>query len=130
MQLPQPMLGHANGIAQWLFDRGQICGTPGVFAAVISARGRHLELSNEEIAARIHAEIADIVPNLPPPLWTQVITEKRATFSCTPQLNRPPAVTPLPGLLLAGDYVASDYPGTLESALRSGIIAAMKIAQK
>lgn len=129
-QLPQPMLGHANGITQWLFDRGQICGTPGIFAAIISARGRHLELSNEEIAAKIHAEIAGIVPNLPPPLWTQVITEKRATFSCTPQLNRPPAVTSLPGLLLAGDYVDSDYPGTLESALRSGIIAAMKIAQK
>lgn len=131
VRLPQPMLGHANGIAQWLFDRGQICGphgdAAGLLAAVISARGRHLELPNEELAARIHAEIAGIVADLPPPLWSQVITEKRATFSCTPQLVRPGAVTALPGLLLAGDYIASDYPGTLEAALRSGIHAALSI---
>jgi squalene-associated FAD-dependent desaturase len=133
VRLPEPMIGHANGIAQWLFDRGQICGiqgeTPGLLAAVISARGRHLELPNAELAARIHAEIAGIVPNLPPPLWSQVITEKRATFSCMPRLVRPPNVTALPGLLLAGDYVASDYPGTLEAALRSGVAAALAIAQ-
>jgi uncharacterized protein with NAD-binding domain and iron-sulfur cluster len=52
-----------------------------------------------------------------------VITEKRATFSCVPRLERPEGTTPLPGLLLAGDYVAADYPGTLEAAVRSGVAA-------
>jgi monoamine oxidase len=33
-------------------------------------------------------------------------------------------LTPLPGLLLAGDYVAGDYPATIEGAVRSGIAAA------
>lgn len=124
VRLPLPMLGHADGIMQWLFDRGQLDGPSGLLAAVVSARGNHMELSGEEIATRIHAEIATMVANLPTPLWTQVIAEKRATFSCTPQLVRPLTVTPLPGLLLAGDYVASDYPGTLESAVRSGVSAA------
>ena len=33
----------------------------------------------------------------------------------------------LPGLFLAGDYTASDYPATLESAVRSGQGAATAI---
>jgi uncharacterized protein with NAD-binding domain and iron-sulfur cluster len=53
-----------------------------------------------------------------------VISEKRATFSCTPGLLRPSTETGLKGLVIAGDYVAGDYPATLESAVRSGIMAA------
>jgi hypothetical protein len=53
-----------------------------------------------------------------------VITEKRATFACTPGAFRPGVGTALPGLFIAGDYIASDYPATLESAVRSGIAAA------
>ncbi len=127
IRLPQPMLGHADGLMQWLFDRGQLGGPKGLLAAVISARGRHLELSNHELAVHIHAEIAALLGpqvHLPAPLWSQVINEKRGTFSCTADACRPPTRTALPGLLLAGDYVASDYPGTLESAIRSGVSAA------
>ena len=53
-----------------------------------------------------------------------MITEKRATFACTPGLARPENATVLPGLVLAGDYTASDYPATLESAVRSAQAAA------
>jgi uncharacterized protein with NAD-binding domain and iron-sulfur cluster len=56
-----------------------------------------------------------------------VITEKRATFACTPGLPRPPNATGLAGLALAGDYTASDYPATLETAVRSGAAAARAI---
>ena len=112
-RLAAPMIGHSAGLTQWLFDRGQLGGPAGLLAAVISAHGRHLELSNEQLTARIHAEISAIVPGLTSPSWSKVITEKRATFACTPNLARPQTVTPLPGLLLAGDYVASDYPATL-----------------
>ena len=136
VRLPFPMLGNADGLVQWLFDRGQLDGPPGLLAAVISARGRHQELSKQELAERMHAEIASIMAYLPTPLptplpaplWTQVIAEKRATFSCTPDLQRPATETPLAGLLLAGDYIASDYPGTLEAAVRSGVKAAASVA--
>ncbi|MDK9712937.1 MAG: hydroxysqualene dehydroxylase HpnE [Sulfuritalea sp.] len=124
VRLPQPMLGVDGGLAQWLFDRGQLCEQDGLIAAVISARGRHLELPTAELERGIHAEIAAVVSELPDPLMVQTITEKRATFACVPGLQRPPARTPLPGLWLAGDYVAGDYPATLEGAVRSGVAAA------
>ena len=52
-----------------------------------------------------------------------VITEKRATFQCTPGLVRPRQRI-APGLWAAGDYVEGPYPATLEGAVRSGEAAA------
>jgi squalene-associated FAD-dependent desaturase len=127
VRLPQPMLGVDSGLAQWLFDRGALCGQYGLIAAVISARGRHLDLPTEELERGIHREIARLVPELPAPLSVQTITEKRATFACVPNLQRPPAQTELPGLWLAGDYVAGEYPATLEGAVRSGVAAARQM---
>ena len=126
-RLPQPMLGVDAGLAQWLFDRGALCGQQGLIAAVISARGRHLELPAAELEAGIHREIARLVPGLPAPLKVQTITEKRATFACVPNLSRPASTSGLPGLWLAGDYVAGDYPATLEGAVRSGVYAARQV---
>jgi hydroxysqualene dehydroxylase len=51
------------------------------------------------------------------------VVEKRATFACTPGLQRPGAHIAA-GLHAAGDYVDSPYPATLESAVRSGLHAA------
>ena len=125
VSLPRPMIGLDGGYAQWVFDRRALLGQgETVFAAVISASGRHRELPADALAAAIHAEIQSVAGPLPPPLWHRVITEKRATFACRPNLRRPGMESGLPGLLLCGDYVASDYPATLESAVRSGLACA------
>lgn len=129
VRLPQPMLGVTDGTAQWLFDHGQSHGQPGLFAAVISASRRHRKIEAQQLADEIHREIAQIVPNLPAPRWTRVIAEQRATFACTPGVSRPPTLTALPGLFLAGDYVAGDYPATLEGAIRSGVAAARHVGR-
>jgi len=125
VSLSAPMLGFNGGIVQWVFDRGRLGGPKGLLAAVISASGAHEELTKEALVSRIEAELQAALGALPALRWSQVITEKRATFSCTPALARPGAQTAVPGLTLAGDYVASEYPGTLEAAVRSGIAAAM-----
>lgn len=128
--LSRPLLGlsaEGEGHGQWLFDRGRLLGDAGLLAAVISADGPWRGLSHDELAAAVHGEIARQQPGLPAPLWQQVIVEKRATFACTPGLARLPTATPLPGLWLAGDHVAGDYPATLEGAVRSGIAAAQGI---
>lgn len=127
VRLAAPMLGRDSGLMQWVFDRGQLGGPAGLLAVVISARGRHQTLDAEALAAALHAELCQMVPGLPTPRWHRVISEKRATFRCTPGLLRLPTLSPLPGLLFAGDHLASDYPATLESAVRSGIAAARAI---
>jgi squalene-associated FAD-dependent desaturase len=130
-RLPQPMMGLADAYSHWVFDRGQLDGggdkNEGLIAAVISARGKHQDLGKDALAAAIDSELRTLQPNLPAPLRSQIITEKRATFACVPGLQRPRTETDLPGLLLAGDYVVSDYPATIEGAVRSGQAAAKAI---
>jgi hypothetical protein len=52
----------------------------------------------------------------------QTVVEKRATFACTPNLERPSA-RPCQGITVCGDYVQGPYPATLEGAIMSGIQA-------
>ena len=129
VSLPAPMLGFNGGIAQWVFDRGRLGGPKGLLAAVISASGAHDELAKETLVSRIEAELRAALGALPTLRWSQAITERRATFSCSPALKRPVETTPVAGLLLAGDYVASEYPGTLEAAVLSGTAAAMEVVK-
>jgi predicted NAD/FAD-dependent oxidoreductase len=123
-RLPLRMGGIEARYSQWLFDRGQLCGQDGLFGVVISAAGAHQDLPQAALARAVHEEIRALVPGLAEPLWHQVIAEKRATFACTPDLGRPGNATPIAGLCLAGDYTTSDYPATLEAAVRSGVAAA------
>jgi hydroxysqualene dehydroxylase len=128
-RLPFRMGGLEARYSQWLFDRGQLCGQDGLIGVVISASGVHQGLAQDELANAVHTELAENFPELGEPRWHQVIAEKRATFSCIPGLLRPDNVTALRGLYLAGDYTASDYPATIESAVRSGVRAAKLILQ-
>ena len=120
----------ADRWGQFVFDRAHLDPSQdGLLAVVVSAAGDAANLPREQLAAAIAAQLAQDFgrPELAAPAWTQLITEKRATFACTPGLARPGNVTPLPGLVLAGDYTASDYPATLETAVRSGQAAATAI---
>jgi len=112
--------------AQFVFDRGQILDQHGLLAAVISSSKELENFSNEEIAGKIAGQLALAfeMPELNNPIWYQVITEKRATFSCVPNLRRPPNNIGINNCYIAGDYTESEYPATLETAVRSGISAA------
>lgn len=122
VRLPFPMLGLADGLVQWVFDRGALLGERGRLACVISAQGDHQQMEHDELAQRCHTELRQALEDLPAPLWTRVIAEKRATISCAVGLQRPPLE--VDGVHLAGDYTDPDYPPTLEAAVRSGIRAA------
>jgi hydroxysqualene dehydroxylase len=117
---------------QFVFDRGQLApGYAGLFAVVISAARDAAALDQTALADAVAAQLAAALgrPELATPLWSRVITEKRATFACTPGLPRPDNATMLPGLALAGDYTAGDYPATLESAVRSALGATSVILE-
>lgn len=124
VHLPAPMIGITDSPAQWLFDREAICGQRGLIGAVISASEEHVGEEQDALAQRVVADLAKNFGPLPPLRWHRVIAEKRATFSCTPDLERPAQVTACKNFLLAGDYVVGDYPATIEAAVRSGVSAA------
>ena len=128
-RLPFRMGGIEATYSQWLFDRGPLCGQDGLIGVVISASGAHQELEQDELARRVHGELSAHFPGLGKPCWHRVIAEKRATFSCNVGLHRPTNHTPIARLYLAGDYTASDYPATLESAVRSGVACAKLVLQ-
>jgi len=128
-RLPQPMLGLTGGCAQWVFDRGQSHMTPGLLAVIISAEGDHQILEQNELAQRVHTELKSSFAFLPEPVWHKVIAEKRATFACSVNLQRPDQVTPLKHFYLAGDYTAGAYPATLEAAVQSGVKCANTILE-
>ncbi len=119
-RLASPMLAlrhDAQHPAQFVFDRGALDGTSGLLAFVVSAsRGAREDLQSQVLGqARAQLGLA-----LQP---VQTVVEKRATFACTPGLQRP-AQRIAPGLLACGDYIEGPYPATLEGAVRSGLQAA------
>ena len=119
-----PMIGLTNTLSQWVFDRGLLSKQPGLMAVVISAQGAHQKLTHNALALKVAQELHAAFPYLNKPLWHKVIAEKRATFSCTPNLYRPTQTTAYANLFLAGDYTYADYPATIEGAVRSGFACA------
>ena len=127
--LGEPMLGLADGVVQWVFDRGMLLGAHGQLACVISAQGDHQQMTHGELAQTCHRELAAVLPGLPGPLWSQVIAEKRATIACTPDRPKLGPRTAAPQIFLAGDYTDPEYPPTLEAAVRSGRRAALALLE-
>ncbi len=128
VKLPFPMLGLADGLVQWAFDRGALTGEKGRIACVISAQGDHQQMPQDELAAECHRELARALGGLPEPQWSRVIAEKRATIACLPRARRIGPETGIDGVFLAGDYTDPEYPPTLEAAVRSGVRAAGMVA--
>jgi squalene-associated FAD-dependent desaturase len=113
-----------QGYGQWAFDRGAFePANRGVVSVVISASGKHIEEPIESLAAGVARQLT-VQLGLPAPMAARGIIEKRATLAAVPGLVRPPNATGVPGFVLAGDWTESEYPSTLETAVRSGREAA------
>lgn len=112
--------------AQFAFDLGQLGHAPGRFAFVISGASRWVARGVEAAATATLAQATQTLALNHPPRVLKVLTEKRATFACTPGLRRPVGQV-ASGLWAAGDYVDGPYPATLEGAVRSGLSAAASL---
>jgi hydroxysqualene dehydroxylase len=118
--LGPPMLGVIGGTVEWIFA------FPDRISVTVSAADAIVDKEREELAALLWDDVAralKLPPTLPP--W-QVVKERRATFAATPEqaARRPQTRTPWRNLLLAGDWIDTGLPATIESALRSGRAAA------
>ncbi len=126
--LAWPMLAldsHAAGPAQFVFDHGTLSNQRGLLAFVISGANDWLDrgLDATTQATLEQARKAFAEPWASKLKVVHAVAEKRATFACTPALDRPPAKV-RQGLWAAGDYIDGPYPATLEGAIRSGKSAA------
>ena len=129
-----PFAAAIDSPVQWVFDRTRISGMerPGQYLAIsLSAADEYADVP----AARLHEQFVPALAELFPAARDAQVTEffvtreRRATFRQTPGSGalRPKAATQRPGLVLAGAWTDTGWPDTMESAVRSGLAAAVEL---
>ncbi len=119
--LDVPMLGLVGQTFQWVFAR------EGYVALVMSGAEAILRESNDAIVALALRDLRRAVPaaRALAPLRSITLREPRATFSLgIGQPARPPTCTEVSNLWLAGDWVDTGLPATIEGAVAAGNRAA------
>ncbi len=119
-----PFLGLIGGAAQWLFVRGEVA------SITISAADDVVDADSDAIARETWRDVALALGRDRDPLPPyRVVKEKRATFAQTPaQVKlRPGTRSRLANVYLAGDWIDTGLPATIESAVRSGQMAARAV---
>ena len=119
-----PWLGITGGLGQWVSARGRM------LSVTVSAADAVAQNDAESIATTLWTELAPYLglpPDTLPPY--RIIKEKRATLAHTPAqvALRPDPFCPFPTMILAGDWLASPWPCTIEAAISSGLEAAKRI---
>jgi uncharacterized protein with NAD-binding domain and iron-sulfur cluster len=123
-------LGLLCGRAQWLFDCGPTR-TGGHRIASVTSGARFWDDERDEvIAGEVMAEARAVLPGLRVARVVRllVVRERHATISLTPAADavRPQVTTPLANLFLAGDWVQTGLPATIEGAVQAGREAARR----
>lgn len=122
------VVGLPGRTMQWVFDKRRVFGEQASHLSLVSSGADGVvSRTNEELIALAMSEVNEAIPSARSATARRavVVREKRATFSVAPgQPPRPVTRTRLPGLLLAGDWIDTGLPATIESAARSGHMAA------
>jgi len=126
--LDVPFAGLPGRAMQWVFDKSAVFGDGASHLSLVSSGASPLvDQTNDALIAAAHQELLEALPESRPArlLRATVIREPRATFSLAPgQPSRPESRTPVRGLFLAGDWLDTGLPATIESAVRAGHRAA------
>jgi squalene-associated FAD-dependent desaturase len=126
--LDVPFAGLPGRAMQWVFDKSAVFGDGASHLSLVSSGASPLvDQTNEALIAAAHQELLEALPESRRArlLRATVIREPRATFSLAPgQPSRPETSTPVRGLFLAGDWLDTGLPATIESAVRAGHRAA------
>lgn len=126
---------------QWMFHKSLLLSTrnqssgasavPSYLELVISSSKSLINKPRQEIIDLALAELREFFPGARGAQLVKatVVKELNATFSPSPGIDqfRPSTTTPWPNIFLAGDWIATGWPATMESAVRSGYLAAEAI---
>ena len=121
---------------QWVFNKSLIQGAgadEGQYVCVsLSGAWEHVDKPKEELRKAFTQEMARLFPAARESNITRflVVKERRATFRSIPGAaeHRLPQTTPIPNLVLAGDWTRTGWPSTMEGAVLSGVLAADALA--
>jgi squalene-associated FAD-dependent desaturase len=124
----EPFIGLPGRVMQWVFDKRLVFAQEASHLSLVSSGASSmLARTNDELIAIAMSEMVEALPSVGDARLVRatVIREPHATFSLAPgQPARPSAETSVPGFFLAGDWVDTGLPATIEGAVRSGHRAA------
>lgn len=127
-------VGLIGRTAQWVFDRRALTGEGASHVSITtSAAARLAERDDDAIVDVVAGDLREALAGARDAqvMRATVIREKQATFSVGPGAPpRPAERTPVRGLFLAGDWLATGLPGTIEGAVRSGHRAAYELLRQ
>jgi zeta-carotene desaturase len=113
----------------WMYNQSLLQSRPGNYVElVVSASRAFAALGRQEAIALALKELAEFFPEVKSARLEKfaLVKEVHATFGVPPGIDsaRPSAESPWPQLFLAGDWIQTHWPSTMESAARSGHLAA------
>ena len=120
---------------QWMFHKSRLLGREGssYIELVVSSSKALVEKPRGEIIEMAVRELGEFFPAAREAKLVKatVIKEVHATYSALPgsEAYRPPAATSWPRVFLAGDWTRTEWPATMEGAVRSGFMAAEAVAR-
>jgi squalene-associated FAD-dependent desaturase len=127
----EPLVGLPGRTFQWVFDRRAIVGGATSHLSLVSSGAAAIVAQgNDELIATALREVRDALPAARGATLRKglAVREKRSTFSLAPDAPpRPQTRTPIDGLFLAGDWIDTGLPATIESAVVSGHRAASAV---
>jgi zeta-carotene desaturase len=125
---PHSFVGLPGRAMQWVFDKRALLGEASSHLSLVSSGATALVgQTNQELVDLALGELKVALPSVKDAQLRRavVVREKRATFSVAPgQPQRPQVDTSIPGLFLAGDWIETGLPATIEGAVVSGHRAA------
>jgi hydroxysqualene dehydroxylase len=132
-----PFTGFIGTTTQWLFNKRRIFEMrgehhPGYLSFVISGARELVDRPNEELFGIVVEDLRVMIPAAVAAKVARslVLKEKQATLAPHPRFDalRPGTRTPLRNFFLAGDWIQTGLPATIESAVISGRAAADAVA--
>lgn len=124
---PEGFYGLINSPLHWVFNKGSHLNI------VISDADEFVNNSDEELIEIVKSELQKVFLLDPAMIYNyKILKEKRATFIPSNNIidKRPSQKTHINNLVLAGDWVNTGLPSTIESAVKSGRVAAELIMSK
>jgi squalene-associated FAD-dependent desaturase len=134
--MDSPFAAFVGSEVQWVFNKSKMCPDlsrgPGQYVDIsLSGAHQYIDQPNGVLAQRFIRELERLLPRAGHARlegWL-VVKQRHATFAAAPgsAKHRLPCRTPITNLFLAGDWTATGWPATMESAVRSGLACARDI---